>query len=466
MAWTTMNPVGTPQPPEPEDAARWEHTALRRRILEGRWTRDAQLRLLQKFRSDRADAIGAPDLSANPFAQIVGQLACLYDVEPTIDHESRSADAARMRLLLGEAAWPSRMQEFQKLVVGLRECLLRPTIRNGRLLLRPVTPDRVVAVAQPSRPDVPVKVSELVWRNVSGVEQWTWDVYDVSDPDAPSFEVLDADMKADLTKAAGIPPEYPFRDAEGPFLPYVLYHAEVGHKLWDPYHGRELVDGTLEASVLWTFFGHCVRNASWPQRYAVGVEIASTDRHGRDVVAADPTTVLMFAVDDQLQGGAQVGQWEAPTEPDKLLEAIQGYERRLATSAGISPSDFQRLSGDPRSGYALSISRDGKRGAAKRYEPAARAGDVALLSTIARIWNLTQQDDLATTGWSVAYHALPPSADEVAARRQHVLELLREGLITRAEARARLEGEDPETARARIADATRDAMTRTATLAP
>ena len=249
---------------------------------------------------------------------------------------------------------------------------------------------------------------------------WTWDVLSVADAENPTYRVLSGDEKTDLTEEFLGPSmsgsAYPYRDVYGvPILPYVVYHASRTPDLWDPWHGVELVEGTLQAGLMWSMFAHSIRSSSWPQRWAVGVEVPATltdengDGKGRQAVVADPATVLLLTPSEAANGQPMIGQWQAGSDPDKILAAVSAYEARVATYAGISASDFIRQSGDPRSGYALSISREGKREASRKFEQIFARADAQLCRVVAVLLNRATGSSLPEHGYSVQYNALPPT---------------------------------------------------------
>ena len=45
----SLQPTTPPAPVDPEEAARWAHTRLRRRLLQGRWDEDLRRRLYDHF---------------------------------------------------------------------------------------------------------------------------------------------------------------------------------------------------------------------------------------------------------------------------------------------------------------------------------------------------------------------------------------------------------------------------------
>lgn len=458
-----------------EDVARVQHQRARRRLLYGQWEEDAIRRIYARLGNVRRQAVGFPDLSANPFRAVCHQAAVLYDREPRISHPDDGKDRGASKFLaskLRQALWASKMQRVQRDCIGLREVLVRADVTEvGGLVLRPVFPDRVDATPDELEPDQPGTIREARPRvfGKNGRAQWT---YDEIDPSSRSY-VVKAEDGAVVTAAAvggkASGESYPFEWSDGTaFLPYTMYHATPVGQLWDPWELRELVEATYEACVLWTFWSHCVRDASWPQRWAEGVEVAGTNTEGqpsapRQSVTTDPATVLMFRrIGGDMGGSPQIGQWQPGADPQVLAEALMIYEQRLAAYAGVSDPDFIRRSGDPRSGYALAISRDGQRAAARKFEPQFRAGDLDLLCKCAALLNRHERTvgfeadeeyvELPESGWVLRYPGLPLTPDEQDAKRRNVLELLDRGLISRARAYAEIHELELEEAEAELED--------------
>jgi len=164
-----------------------------------------------------------------------------------------------------------------------------------------------------------------------------------------------------------------------------LYHAEKTGYLWDTYAQSQLVYGSLQSAVFYCFYSHLLKDCSWPQKYAIGVT---------------------------LQGLTQLDQ------------------DSVATSAGISPSELQRTSGDPRSGYALAVSRTGQREAQKKYASVFRMADESLMQKSAIMANRFLGESLPEDGYRVAYQALPLSPEEIKAQREDIVQKLSAGLIS------------------------------------
>lgn len=454
-----IEPAIIPKTGSDFDDKRWDHSALRRRMLSGLWEADLEKSIANHVHSARAQAWGVPDQSSNVFCSIVTQLAALYDRRPHVTNTAGAEALTAPGGLLDQAGlWPL-MPRFQSNTLGMREMLMRATHADGQLQYRPVTPDRFVAWSRSENPSKMTGFKELRIRTdpSKGESVWTWDLVDITDPKNPVYKVLDIGKdgeEVDATrkylgaflkktrKSSLSGDNYPIRDAAGtPRLDGVLYHAQaVGDTLWDAWHGCEVVYGSLKASVLWTFFGHAVLDASWPQRYAAnakvsGVSVEDAGEAGRrQSVPADPAMILIFQVLEEQGGQPIIGQWEPAANIDALFSAIGQYESRLAEFANVSPADIQRLSGEARSGYAIAITNEGKRSAQRRFEPQFRRGDIELMELSAILVNRATGSTLPETGYGVAYKALPLSAAE----RKAVLETIglkvEQGLMSKIDA--------------------------------
>lgn len=439
----------TPSPPIPKneiDAERWEHTRLRRRMLYGSWSGDLNDRLRKQIGNVRKEAWGSPDLSSNVFRSVVSQLAVQYDRWPTIGHDDGATELTAA--IEKSGLWPL-MSRVQRDCLGLREMFVRVSISSdGDLTYRPVFPDLVVAHSHPDRPSIPVSMREARLREdpETGSSAWSWDIIDISDPAHPIFKIVSlegADLTERFTGSADLSGEnFPYRKSDlTPFIPYAVYHASESAALWDSFEASELVEGSLTCAVLWSFYAHAVRSASWPQRYAVGVEIPNLDMvddggssTGRAAVVTDPATVLMLKTAEDGTGQAMIGQWASGADPEVLQRSIVAYERRVCAYAGLSGSDILRQSGDPRSGYAISVSRSAQREAQRRWEPMFRAGDVRLLSISAAMLNRAHGADLPETGYRIGYEGVPLSTEEIKGQREHIVSMLELGLMDLADA--------------------------------
>ena len=448
-----------PQAPTNADEERWKHSALRRRLLTGLWEPDLEIELLRHLPTDRREALGPSDMSSCAIEQVTRQLAMLYHSDPNVSNEGDISALVGRDGFVTKAGYFQLMQRIQQLTLGIREMFVRVDVaphhtgdvaRVPGLSFRSVSPDFVIASASPDAPDVPLYYQELRLRMdpESGDPIWVWDILDIRHANNPLFGMFEA------TPAGAIGREmsevymghetmrgdaYPYRSRDGsPFLPVVLYHAEKTGQLFNAFDASTLAYGSLTAACLFSFYVHCVRDNSWPQKWCAGLHISGLSQLENDLtgrrsaISTDPSSILMFQTDPDMQGQPMIGSFSY-ADPDKLLESISKYEYRVATAAGIS-SEVLRQRGDPRSGYALSISRDGQREAQRRYAPVFRRADEEMLSKCAMLSNRFLGANLPESGYRVVYTPLGLSPEEMRAQREDIIQKLSAGLISPVDA--------------------------------
>ena len=450
-----------PFAPNPEEQQRWEHSALRKRLILGAWEQDLEDELARHLPADRREAWGPADLSSNPFEQITRQLSVLYHEIPSVTNLNGeiSALTAREGLVTKAGLW-QLMQRAQQMIIGLRESVIRidvnphiegaPTLAPG-IQYRIVTPDLLYCEAHPDQPDIPVYYQEARLReDEHGAPVWVADIMDIRDPSNPIFGMFiiekDGSIGRDVSEMyMGHPThrgaDYPYRDSKGnPFLPVVLYHAEKTGFLWDSFNASQMVYGSLTSAVLYSMWVHLVRDACWSQKYVAGLSVAGLSQMDqneiarRSSIATDPSSILVFTQDPDAQGQPLVGSFSIPTDPHALLESISKYEMRVGLAAGLSPSDISRQSGDPRSGYSLAISKAGQREAQKKFAPVFRMGDEELLAKTAMLANRFLGTNLPEDGYRVSYHSMPLTPDEMRAQREDIVQKMQAGLISPVQA--------------------------------
>lgn len=430
-----------PRVADPHENRRMAHTRLRRRLLDGVFLGDLEDRILEHLGSQRTRMTGPPDLSGMFFGSLCRELSTLYLSPPTIHHQLEAATRTLTDAVAAAGLWPA-MLRYQSWVVGCRDYAMRADVASdGMLTYRAVAPDCIVGDAPVDRPDQPYRLAEL--RERGG--EWTWDVFDAADIDQPRHYICEAVEGRDPLEcplwdgpqpADDWPPLY--RTADGvPVVPYVLHHAEVmTDRLWDPWAWLTVVEGSLNHSVLCSFWLHLVRDASWPQRYSIdlqlwgeGVDGDGADRLGE--VVTDPASLLRFIATQDARSPT-AGQFAPGGDPEATLRAIDNYAARIAQDAGISTSDMQR-GGDPRSGYAISLSNEGKRSAQRRFAAPFQLADQRLMALSAVLLNRAHSLALPESGWEVAYAPIPLSPEELRSRREHALEMYDRGLATRVQ---------------------------------
>lgn len=438
------------------ESDRSEHTALRHRMLCGTWYQDLIDAMNMHVSLERQEAWGNPDMSSNIFKETTKALCALY-LKPPVVTNPRAQEGQTQGFLgnegvLSQAGLWGLMKRVQFFTIGLRECFLRIdyTEETNRISYRIVTPDMVSAAGALNDAQTPVCIKEMRLRKNPQTEmlEWTIDFLDISDESNPIYRVYriganEEDKREDMSELylggdlSGA--NYPYIDSEGrPFLPYSLYHAELTGDLFDPYYNSELLQGSLSASCLYTFFIHMMRDCAWPQRWMYNAVMSSLiGGNGQDAqvasVETDPASILCFLPAAESGEGAiqaQFGQWQAGGDVEKTLEAITTFERRLATLAGISGADVHKMSGDPRSGYAISISRSSLREAQSQYSPSFRRADLNTVTVTAKMLNAFTGSSYPESGYQIDYYELPKSPEELKAERDHRNDLIDRGLLS------------------------------------
>ncbi len=432
-----MSPPLSGLTPSTASVMRWRASRLRRRMLYGRWRSDAEERAKELVGSQRAGAWKHTDITGNVFKASAVALSALYDRPGTFIPPSDSEDNLDFLAAFEASGFWSLMPTAQRDTIGLQDLGLRVLINDDQTIALEVAwPDLLEGTAARSSPGQAASLFHARPREIDDKEVWTWDEIDVRRPDAPVWRVWDAGRQEVITEAAA--PRtlagFPFMYGDRPVMPVVMYHATAHPAaLFDCMGNEEVVDGALNAAVYWSMWGHNVRQASWQQRYGWNVKPVggTTSANGTSVVT-DPATVALFETLNEEAGQGVLGQWEAPVDPKTLGEAVAMYERRVATLAGVSGSAVQRMSGDPRSGYAIALTHQERREHQRKFEPAFGPSDLLLLHTAAKLWATATGRAPDVEGWTVRYARIPKTPEEEAAdldRRERRLALGMTSLI-------------------------------------
>ena len=435
--------------PPIDDPQRQAEQRLRDSFWDGTWAETLGADLLKVLSTDRREVLGPLDLSLCLGPQICQELAVCYLRTPMVTIGGKAAWICEPGGPISTALLWSMMPDFQGRVLWLREYVMRiEATSGGGLLFRPVPPWLVEIEADPARPDQPIVYREWVPRIIGGESVWTRDVIDLRDPGDPHLVVLSQDGDTDLTEQVFGGPQsgeaYAYRREDGtPFVPVELYHRDPDASLWHYSRGAELVSSTRRGAVHWNLYDHAYEDASWEQRALIDGAVVGAKpvgERGLRYVRPDPTLILM--VESREGHQAQLGQWRIGADPAVLMAGLQGYIAQAATREGVSPAELQRLSGDPKSGYAIALTNEGKRQAQRRFGPQFQVRDESLLCKAAATWNRANPDadPYAETGYQVSYQSIPLSPDEERAIRDQVDWELMRGWITPQQALARVRG--------------------------
>ena len=465
-----------------------EHTQLRLRLLDGLAQPDLREYIVRRVGDVRARAWGQPQRTTCALADLSAAVAVLYVQDPTVSHPA-AADQGAQAVADVVADTVERLRisglwqvagEAQRLTEALNECAIHVEIDGGRIVWRLVTPDLLQGLPSPGRPGEPEVLAEWRPRLVTRpgrTADWEWcaDVYDLRDPERPSYQIVD-ETGADLTTTIldGVPeggfvgPAYRWRygpspsyPAGRPFIPYSLRHAQAAPRsLFSPWGRVETVDATMEACSLDTMTSHVCAQASFPLTYVSGGEIVTetvVDASGRPITRSptlDPAAIQrVSSTEPGQQGRIEVVRNE--TDPLMLMDVSERLVARCASAWGLGPADVQRTAADARSGIALAVSSEGRRRMQASRAPIYRPADERLIGMLAALLNRAGVGgitDRPESGWQVSYTLSPLSPQERSQRQAEAEALFAKGAISRAEMRAMITGETTTQASAALAE--------------
>jgi hypothetical protein len=502
------------RPPPPSDDVRlqWDESGLRHRLMRGAWRNDADDRLKEFFAEETWDYLPRTVLAFNPHKMFAVQTATLFDGAVTVHvADQPEADVAALGL---DLLWPQQ-QETLEHVRSANDCFVLRSWDSKRQRVRymPVPPDCVDVEPDPDDPTQPCRVVHYRRRSVVGLGKvWCRDTYDFSarDPDGRIVPLLQIEawvkrrhqdagsydegrwvdvtyevmpelrprdpsapppVDADGNEIPAPPPrrgQWPYwtdatEDAE-PIWCWTAYHARVGTKLLDTWSGCELVDGTLITAVLWTYWLGGFRDVAYQQRWMLDADIAakppaSPGSQSVGWVASNPMAVMKLKSTETGRPGS-AGQWAQPFDVEKAAQAISNFMASLALFAGLSPADVSigNAGLSRTSGYAIEVSRDGRRKVEKRMVAPIGIADRHNLAHAAMLSNAYAGTDLPTEpeAYTVVYSETPRTVEEIRVEVESNRALTEAGLRHPAEALRILEPHlTADQARAKVLDIAR-----------
>ncbi|MEM6931852.1 MAG: hypothetical protein AAF602_33275, partial [Myxococcota bacterium] len=116
-----------------------------------------------------------------------------------------------------------------------------------------------------------------------------------------------------------------------------------------------------------------------------------------------------------------------------IQEFAEAYEMRQAVRFGINPSDMSRMSANPSSAAALMVSNEGKREFSHQVAPVFRRADLELIRNAAVVLRAGAIGDYPEEGYSIRYHEIPRSPQEVADERDDLAWKQERGLMSQVD---------------------------------
>lgn len=406
--------------------------------MTGQWRDDADTRVRKVVGRVRRAHWGTADIVQCLLKDTVTQLAVRYQNTPTVYNKDDVAAIDKLTSKLYDRWIVAR--ELQKVVESERDGWLMQTYNNDtkRLYFTVVPPHRWEAWGPVDRPTkvtvwsfIPLSMGE----GKAPVNTWVGETWDITNRSAPQWTAT-TDDGTDVSRilAKSSPGYYPWVDSDGPFIPGTVYHASANGCMYDPYHGTELVEASLNVAVYRTLQMHIVRGAAFALRWLKDVAVTAGKEltaAGTSAVDVDPNTFLMLKDIGNTPGS--IGQLGPAADPSIITGIISAYTAAALFGWGISAREQERLSSEPQSGIAIALTRSAVRERQATLGSVYAHPDVLSLELSARMLNLFDGANLPVTGWGIAYADLPLSADEQIKSDERFAKLREQGLMSRAD---------------------------------
>ena len=370
-----------------------QEAALRVRLLDGRHASDVIERLEAELGS-RGGTLGPVDLSRCALASYVERRGRAYRVQPAvtglgpvlasaIGDASASSTVSRYATI-GARPMPTVMQKAAGDALRYRlgcnwvGMALGWSARSSRPFVQVITPDDLeVEFAS----DDPLTPTVIRWHRSNAVGEAVTDVSDLTDLARPSYTVLDA-RGNDITPAPLVGDTYWWRYADGrPF-----HRIVISGDPRQPYLGLPLVDGTLRLATGYTGFWAGMRDAGFPARHAIGLELDGSDSmDGTEGQASGPEVVHRWRHVHQDRPGMLV-QHGPGYDPEVVGRTLRTYELGMLAASGL-PVSFEATGGEPSETEARELNE-----AIQGTYAECRGQDVLVLRRLAAITNRAGDD--------------------------------------------------------------------------
>lgn len=415
--------------------------------------------------------VGLLDTSWNPLRTWAQQMSTpgLYSVRPTTRGPKGTEGLVGERGLLDRAHWAPVMQHVEYLCRGLGDMFVRPVHRAGKIGLVQVKPWAVHVETDPCDPSRATELWErCLYRDLERKAwSWVWEVFDISDPDRPSWKVLSAtqhDREGKPLPVANlfyedVPPEglsgdtYTWRYGSGePHVPHVHYRSRILPGFWSWETMRGLHRGTFQCARLSNGLLYAADMASHRAVLLMNCAPVGSETVNAGTAGAVQTQEIMpgtmvpmqllrpdqpASVTEVGPGMDVVGQWSV----------VRSYTLSMLASHGLRESDVVRAEANPTSAAALVISDASRREAQRQLAPLFEESDRELIrkiAALARVHGLGDYPDEDV--YTVSYSMIERTSDELQTQREEEDFERKHGLISTVEQYMRRRGVDRETA--------------------
>lgn len=365
-----------------------EEAALRVRLLDGRHTGDIIDRLRAEL-GTRGATLGPVDLSRCTLVSYVERRGRAYRVQPAVTGlgdvlASAIGDASASSTIakysaIGGRPMPTAMQKVSADALRYRlgcnwvGVALGWSARSSRPFLQVVTPDDLEVIYAS---DDPLSPTVIRWRRTNAVGDEIVDTSDLTDIDNPRYTCTDA-RGADVTPEDLTGAAYWWRYSDGrPF-----HRIVISGDPRQPYLGLPLVEGSLRLTAGYTGFWAGMRDAGFPSRHVIGLELDGSDSiDGGEGQSSGPEVVHRWRHVNQDRPGTII-QHGPGYDPEVIGRALRSYELGLLAASGL-PVAFEATGGEPTESEARELNE-----AIQGTYAECRGQDTLILRRLAAITN-------------------------------------------------------------------------------
>ena len=178
-----------------------------------------------------------------------------------------SKESDRYREICDDVTLPVKMKKINRFTNLMNECLVKISVRQGRIFYDLVLPNTCGAIADREDPARPTAVwYQRIQFDKEGLPHLEYNYYD----EDGGAQVLDYNLN--VKEVLYTPDDTPFRYADGkPFLPFVIFHKEQPDEvIWNQDTGRDLVSAAIALHLKNSLLDYYFKNASHKQIYMIG----------------------------------------------------------------------------------------------------------------------------------------------------------------------------------------------------
>ena len=338
-------------------------------------------RISQSYEAPNAnELIKVLDTTNNPLKRIVNEVSVLYTKPPVRKLADPGATALWRDVLRGANA-SVVFPRLNRLVNLLNTVLVYVRPCHDSLTLRLILPQDVTVIPDPDDPTMPLFVE-----------------FGECDPAAPNSEPTyhqwdrrngsEGYRKYDVKGRLVASLVNPYKDWTGrTIIPIVAFHREwPTWSFWDQTSGRDLYELTLMIGMWETWINHLIRTDSFQQKWATG-EIDSLGEQ----VGGTNSIMQVRAVSER--SPVTIGQFSSQSDWDGLGAQIRRKYENVLNNVGLVLPDT-RTSGDPTSGYALTIRSQGLIKIQKSQIPSYEKSEESFYRVGSAVWNFERTNSM------------------------------------------------------------------------